>query len=163
MRLVAALGKPGYRQYFLELSQNDLIAFFEWPDVEPIEEKDAGRVVKGPLALDHISLGVENDDMLWKLKERLEANDIWVSEVIDNGFMHSVFTFDPNGISLEFSCNVKYIDIRSNPIMADTSPPGVTIEGSEAQTGKWKQAERETPADKRKLYPGQIKKYFKIL
>jgi catechol 2,3-dioxygenase-like lactoylglutathione lyase family enzyme len=161
MRLVAAVGKPGYRQYFFELSANDLIAFFEWPDVGPVEEKDAGRVVKGPFAFDHVSLGVENDDALWTLKEKLEANDIWVSEVIDNGFIHSVFTFDPNGISLEFSCNVKDIDIRSNPVMADASPPETAREGPEPQPGKWKPAERETPADKRKLYPGQIKKYLK--
>ena len=29
MRLVAGLGQPGYRHYFFEISENDLIAFFE--------------------------------------------------------------------------------------------------------------------------------------
>jgi catechol 2,3-dioxygenase-like lactoylglutathione lyase family enzyme len=161
MRLVAALGKPGYRQYFFEVSLDDLIAFFEWPDVETIEEKDAGRVAKGPFAFDHVAIGVEDDDELWELKEKLEANDIWVSEVIDNGFIHSIFTFDPNGISLEFSCSAKNIDIRRDPIMADALPTIVTKEGPDAQPGKWKQAEQTTPAGERKIYPGEMKKYVK--
>ena len=29
MRLVAGLGRPGYRHYFLEISENDMIAFFD--------------------------------------------------------------------------------------------------------------------------------------
>jgi catechol 2,3-dioxygenase-like lactoylglutathione lyase family enzyme len=160
MRLVAALGKPGYRQYFFELSENDLIAFFEWPDVRPIAEKDAGRVSEGPLAFDHVAIGVDDDDALWELKEKLDANDIWVSEVVDNGFIHSIFTFDPNGISLEFCCSVPNIDIRHTPIMADALPPGVTKEGPEEQPGAWKSAERKTPALEHKIYTGELKKYF---
>jgi catechol 2,3-dioxygenase-like lactoylglutathione lyase family enzyme len=161
MRLVAAFGKPGYRQYFFEVSEDDLVAFFEWPEVEPVEEKDAGRVIRGPFVFDHVSLGVENDNALWDLKEQLEANDIWVSEVIDNGFIHSVFTFDPNGISLEFSCTVHDINIRSNPIMADALPGEMRKEGPEPQPGKWKPAGRRTPVGARKLYPGEMKKYIR--
>ncbi|MGO9378460.1 MAG: VOC family protein [Dissulfurispiraceae bacterium] len=162
MRLVAALGKPGYRQYFFEVSADDLVAFFEWPDVEPIEEKDAGRVAKGPFAFDHVAIGVEDDDALWAMKEKLEANGIWVSEVIDNGFIHSIFTFDPNGISLEFSCFVKNIDIRLDPIIADKIPPEVTKEGPDAQAEKWKEAARTTPPSERKIYPGEMKLYVPL-
>ncbi|HWR72085.1 MAG TPA: VOC family protein, partial [Nitrospirota bacterium] len=31
MRLVVGLGQPGYRHYFFEISERDMIAFFEWP------------------------------------------------------------------------------------------------------------------------------------
>ena len=48
MRLVAGLGKPGYRHYFFEISEDDLLAFFEWPGVEPVEEKDHAQAT-GPL------------------------------------------------------------------------------------------------------------------
>ena len=160
MRLVAALGRLGYRQYFFEISADNMITFFEWPDIEPIAEKDAGRVAKGPLAFDHVAIGVDDDDALWELKDKLEANDMWVSEVMDNGFIHSIFTFDPNGISLEFCCQVKNIDIRSEPVMADASPPDSTREGPEAQPGQWKSAERTTPANERRIYSGELKKYF---
>ena len=43
MRLVAGLGKLGYGHYFLQLSDTDLVAFFEWPDVKPVSKKDHGR------------------------------------------------------------------------------------------------------------------------
>ncbi|HMK57096.1 MAG TPA: VOC family protein [Dissulfurispiraceae bacterium] len=161
MRLVAALGRPGYRQYFFEISATDLVAFFEWPDVKPIEEKDAGRISAGPLAFDHLAIGVKDDEALWAVKEKLEANDIWVSEVIDNGFIHSIFTFDPNGISLEFCCNVPGLDIRDTPVMADSMPSEITKMGSEPQPRKWAQPKEATPRGLRRIYPGEMKKYFK--
>ncbi len=48
MRLVAGLGGPGYRHYFFQISEHDLLAFFEWPGVEPIAEKDHGAPYPGP-------------------------------------------------------------------------------------------------------------------
>ncbi len=42
MRLVAGLGQPGYRHYFFQISETDLIAFFEWPGVKPVAEKEHG-------------------------------------------------------------------------------------------------------------------------
>ncbi|HBZ54405.1 MAG TPA: VOC family protein, partial [Syntrophobacteraceae bacterium] len=72
MRLVAGLGHPGYRHYFFEISSTDLIAFFEWPGVEPIPDKDHGRPVTGPVVFDHVSFGLESEEMLWELKDKLE-------------------------------------------------------------------------------------------
>jgi len=64
MRLVAGLGKQGYRHYFSEMSEVDMIAFFEWESVEPVEEKDHGRPVEGPYVFDHVSFGVETEEMI---------------------------------------------------------------------------------------------------
>ena len=64
MRLIAGLGRPGYRHYFFQLSDKDLVAFFEWSDVEPMPEKDHGKPVKGPLLFDHVSFGVESKEDL---------------------------------------------------------------------------------------------------
>ena len=73
MRLVAGLGHPGYRHYFFEISKHDMIAFFEWPEVHKITEKDHGVPVKGPFAFDHVSIEVDSDDDLWELKDKLES------------------------------------------------------------------------------------------
>jgi catechol 2,3-dioxygenase-like lactoylglutathione lyase family enzyme len=154
MRLVAGLGKPGYRHYFFEISANDFLAFFEWPEVQAVEEKDHGYPVKGPLVFDHISFGVETDDDLWTLKERLDAAGFWVSEVIDHGFIHSIYAFDPNGIPIEFSCGAREVDLRKTPRMVDLAPSDVTLEGSEPQDGKWPAAPA-TPAEERSVYPGE--------
>jgi catechol 2,3-dioxygenase-like lactoylglutathione lyase family enzyme len=160
MRLVAGLGRPGYRHYFFEISKNDLIAFFEWSDVEPIEEKDHGRPVKGPFAFDHVSIGVETEDDLWALKDKLAAAGVWVSEVIDHGFIHSIYAFDPNGIPIEFSHNVEGIDVRKNPQMADKAPSDITKEGPEPQSGKWRAVVSPTPKGERSVYPGAGSEYF---
>ncbi len=161
MRLIAGVGKPGYRQYFFEVSENNLLSFFEWSEAEPIDEKDAGRVVKGPIAFDHICFELEGEDNLWELKDRLEAADIWVTEVMDHGFIHSFFTFDPNGISLEFCYKVKGLDLRKEPRMVDKAPSNVTKEGPEPQLNKWPEVKNPTPYDDRKLYPGELSKLFK--
>ncbi len=86
MRLVAGLGRPGYRHYFFQLSDTDLVAFFEWSEVKPMPKKDHGRPVKGPFIFDHVSFGLESEEELWELKDRLEAAGFHVSDVIDHGF-----------------------------------------------------------------------------
>ena len=155
MRLVASLGRPGYRHYFFEISEHDMIAFFEWPDVDKAPEKDHGVPVKGPFIFDHVSFAVENDDDLWKLKDRLEASHIWVSEVIDHGFIHSIYTFDPNNIPIEFSAPVPDVDVRKHPKFRDIKPTSVAHEGSEPQSGHWLENVEPTPHKDRKIYPGE--------
>jgi catechol 2,3-dioxygenase-like lactoylglutathione lyase family enzyme len=155
MRLIAGLGRPGYRHYFFELSENDMIAFFEWPDAEPLPEKDHGVPVKGPVAFDHIAIGVGSDDDLWALKDLLEAADIWVSEVIDHGFIHSIYSFDPNNIPIEFSAPVVSVDLRRHPRMKDKSPLPEALEGPESQPGHWPLPENPTPLPDRAVYPGE--------
>jgi catechol 2,3-dioxygenase-like lactoylglutathione lyase family enzyme len=155
MRLVAGLGKPGYRHYFFEISEYDLIAFFEWPGVAAVEEKDHGRPVKGPFIFDHVSLGVETEEGLWELYDKLHAAGFWVSEMIDHGFIHSIYTFDPNGIPIEFSSNVEGIDIRKEPRMVDRAPSSVTKEGPDPRFHKWPTVENPTPKEDREVFPGE--------
>ena len=155
MRLVAGLGRPGYRHYFFEITANDMIAFFEWPEVEKNPEKDHGAPVKGPFVFDHVSFEVGDDDDLWQLKDRLEAADIWVSEVIDHGFIHSIYTFDPNNIAIEFSAPVTGVDLRRSPQMKDRRPSAVALEGAEPQESVWPPVVHPTPPDQRQIYPGE--------
>jgi len=160
MRLVAGLGQPGYRHYFFQLSDYDLVAFFEWPDITPVAPKDHGRPVRGPFIFDHVSFGVETEGDLWDLKDKLEAAGFHVSDVIDHGFIHSIYSFDPNGIPVEFSHNVEGIDIRRNPSMRDSGPSRVTQEGAEPQPGKWPEVARATPETERVVYPGAGSELF---
>jgi catechol 2,3-dioxygenase-like lactoylglutathione lyase family enzyme len=155
MRLVAGLGRPGYRHYFFEISEHDLIAFFEWPEVEKGPEKDHGAPVKGPFVFDHVSFGLASQDDLWKLKDKLEASDIWVSEVIDHGFIHSIYAFDPNNIPIEFSSPVPDVNIRKFPKMKDKRPTKAALEGPDPRPGYWPQIQKPTPIEDRRVYPGE--------
>ena len=160
MRLVAGLGGPGYRHYFFQISEHDLLAFFEWPGVEPIAEKDHGAPVSGPFAFDHVSFGVETEEDLWELKDKLDSAGFWVSEVVDHGFIHSIYAFDPNDIPIEFSYSVRGAEIRKNPAMRDKKPSDVTLEGAEPQPNIWPSVERPTPVDERRVYPGAGSELF---
>jgi len=160
MRLVAGLGKPGYRHYFFQISESDLLAFFEWPDVQPVNNKEHGSPVTGPFVFDHISFGVETKDNLWELKDKLSAAGFHVSDVVDHGFIHSIYAHDPNGIPIEFSWNVEGIDIRKTPKMGDISPSDITQEGFEPQSNKWPGVTRPTPFGERKVYAGAGSEIF---
>lgn len=156
MRLVVGLGKPGYRHYFFEVSEKTFVAFFEWPDVEPVPEKDHGYPVRGPLVFDHVSFGVEEEGDLQRIKQRLETAGFWVSEAIDHGFIHSVYSFDPNGIPIEFSWAVGNVTVHEHPIMMDSAPSAATLEGPDPQEGKWPHPDDEAPCEL-EIFPGEGK------
>ena len=160
MRLVAGLGQRGYRHYFFQISDQDLIAFFEWPDVQPVKPKDHGRPVAGPFIFDHVSFGVDTEDDLWELRDKLEAAGFHVSDVIDHGFIHSIYAFDPNGIPIEFSHDVEGIDIRQEPQMRDQSASEVTLQGAEMLASVWPAVKTPTPVSERFTYPGAGSEIF---
>jgi len=160
LRILAAMGKKGYKQYFFELTERDMVTFFEWPEVEPMDEKEHGVPTKGPFGFDHVSLGLEDDDRLFEMRDRIEAAGFWVSEPIDHGFIHSIYTFDPNGIALEFSVTSGR-DIRREPIEAEDFPTKVLQEGLEPVVGKWPKPESKRPIEERKLYPGMGSEFAK--
>jgi hypothetical protein len=137
-----------------------MIAFFEWPGVKPVEEKEHGRPVSGPFIFDHVSFGVDDENDLWELKDRIAAANIWVSEVIDHGFIHSIYSYDPNGIPVEFSYHVAGTDVRENPLMADRAPSPTAQEGPEPRFDKWPRVEAPTPKNERKIYPGAGSELF---
>ena len=128
--------------------------------VEPIPDKDHGRPVSGPYVFDHASLGVESEEMLWELKDRLEVAGFWVSEIINHGFIHSLYSFDPNGIAVEFSSSVAGKDIRKEPRMIDTAPSAVTLEGPEPHFDRWPAVTTPTPPEERKIRPGAGSELF---
>lgn len=157
LRLVTGLGHPGYRHYFFEISPVDMIAFFEWPGVEPAALKDHGAPRKGPHVFDHVSFCVESDEDLWDLKARLEAAGFWASELIDHGFIHSLYAFDPNNIAIEFSAPVPDCDVRQFPVNTDSQPSKLAQEGPDPRPGRWP-APTPAPTADRAVYPGEGEK-----
>ena len=160
MRLVAGLGEPGYRHYFFEISKDDLIAFFEWTGVKPVKEKEHGRPVNGPFIFDHVSFSIDTEDELWSLKDKLEAAGFPVSDVIDHGFIHSIYAYDPNGIPIEFSHTVPGVDIRKVPQMRDIAPSKVTMEGALPDPHVWPEVTHPTADIDKVVYPGAGSELF---
>jgi catechol 2,3-dioxygenase-like lactoylglutathione lyase family enzyme len=103
-RLVAHLAAPGFRHYFFQLGDEETIAFFEYADqLLDTFAKPAGIPDPRAIQFDHLSLNLADEQALEDLRIRLEKHGAEATEVVDHGFMRSVYFTDPNGIALEAS------------------------------------------------------------
>lgn len=103
-RLVATIGTPGFRHYFFEFGAENTVAFFEYAGAttEPFA-KPAGVPDPRAIQFDHLSFNLPDEDALLALRERLKAANCEITDVVDHGFIRSVYFTDPNGIALEAS------------------------------------------------------------
>ena len=103
-RLVAHLGNGSFRHYFFEIGAENTIAFFEYQGVElqPFA-KPAGVPDRRAVQFDHVSFNLPDEQALLSLRARLKAAGSEVTDVVDHGFIRSIYFTDPNGIALEAS------------------------------------------------------------
>ena len=161
LQLRCRIGAPGYRQYFFAAGGQTLLAFFEWPGAEPVPEKDHGVPQRGPIAFDHVALELARDEDLFLLRDRCVAAGIWVSEVVDQGFVRSIYTFDPNGVPVEFAVAVPASDPRTVTRFSDREPGAVALEGPEPHADAWPGPQRAPATGERTIYPGAESDYFR--
>jgi len=162
LQVRSRLGSPGYRQYFLAAGDQTLLSFFEWSGAEAVPEKDHGVPKRGPIAFDHVAFELGSDEELFELRDRLAAAGFWVSEAMDQGFVRSIYSFDPNGVPVEFSVAVAAADLRTTTRFVDRDPGAVALEGTEPQPGVWPAPEQATSESERRFYPGAGSEYFPV-
>jgi catechol 2,3-dioxygenase-like lactoylglutathione lyase family enzyme len=104
-RLVATIGTPQFRHYFFEFGPENTVAFFEYADIA-VEgfAKPAGVPDPRAVQFDHLSFNLPDETALLALRDRLKAAECEITDVVDHGFIRSVYFTDPNGIALEASC-----------------------------------------------------------
>ncbi len=104
MTIVATINVGPMRHYFFDMGAGNTIAFFQWSDAD-IEtfEKPAGIPPSGPAQFDHVSFNLPELRDLEDLQARLQHYGVEVTELVDHGFVQSVYFTDPNGIALEAS------------------------------------------------------------
>ena len=141
--LVAGVGHGEFRHYFFRITPTDMIAFFAYPEAQPMDAKPAGVRTSRPLGFDHVSIGVSSQAGLFELKDRLEAAGLHVTGPIDHGFIWSIYFDDPNNIPLEVSW--QSMEIVHPPALADGAPVATALEGAEPQAGHWPTPQRYTP------------------
>jgi catechol 2,3-dioxygenase-like lactoylglutathione lyase family enzyme len=127
-RLVATIGTPDFRHYFFEIGEQNTIAFFEYTnvDVEPFA-KPAGIPDPRAPQFDHLSFNLADEDALLRLRDRLKEAECEVTDVVDHGFIRSVYFTDPSGIALEASYWVldatgRTVDFTDERLFADPDP-----------------------------------------
>jgi catechol 2,3-dioxygenase-like lactoylglutathione lyase family enzyme len=103
-RLVAHLGNASFRHYFFELGAGNTVAFFEYRglDIQSFA-KPAGVPDPRAVQFDHVSFNVPDEQALLTLRARLKAAGSEVTDVVDHGFIRSIYFTDPSGIALEAS------------------------------------------------------------
>jgi catechol 2,3-dioxygenase-like lactoylglutathione lyase family enzyme len=132
-RLVATLGTPQFRHYFFEIGERSTLAFFEYAGTAlDTFAKPAGVPDPRAIQFDHLSFNLPDEDALLALRERLKAAGCEITDVVDHGFIRSVYFTDPNGIALEASwwtsdATGRATDYGDERFFADRNPvPAVT-------------------------------------
>jgi catechol 2,3-dioxygenase-like lactoylglutathione lyase family enzyme len=102
--IVATVATADFKHYFFRIGDAQTIAFFQYAGVElDTYAKPAGVPYRAASQFDHLSLGVADEQALDDLRARLEKYGCEVTEVVDHGFIRSIYFSDPTGIALEAS------------------------------------------------------------
>jgi catechol 2,3-dioxygenase-like lactoylglutathione lyase family enzyme len=103
-RLVAHLGNEAFRHYFFEFGPEQTVAFFEYRGAElGTFAVPAGVPDRRKVQFDHLSFNLPDEQSLHDLQHRLKAAGCEVTDVVDHGFVRSIYFTDPTGIALEAS------------------------------------------------------------
>jgi catechol 2,3-dioxygenase-like lactoylglutathione lyase family enzyme len=103
-RLVAHLGTEAFRHYFFSFGDEQTVAFFEYHSVAVERfQVPAGVPDRRKTQFDHLSFNLPDEHALEELRSRLKSHGCEVTDVIDHGFVRSIYFNDPNGIALEAS------------------------------------------------------------
>lgn len=102
MPVVATTMAGPMRHYFFEMTPGNTVAFFEVAGAETFA-KGAGSPSDRAIQLDHLAFNLPDEAALVQLQARLRAAGSEVTEIVDHGFLRSVYFTDPNGIALEAS------------------------------------------------------------
>ncbi len=103
-RLVATVATDAFRHYFFEFAPGSTIAFFEYRGADlDFFAKPAGVPTPQAPQFDHLSLALPDEDALLALRDRLKEAGCEVTDVVDHGFLRSIYFSDPGGIALEAS------------------------------------------------------------
>lgn len=130
-KLVASLGREGERQYFFSLPGGPTLTFFEWPRCEKPPKKRHGEPLEGEGCFDHVAFEVGSMEDLSALQNLLIDNSFAASDIVDHGFLFSLYSFDPNNIPIEFVYPKPGRDLYQNPLLKDPAPsPAAARENS---------------------------------
>ena len=136
MRLVSTLRAGPMRHYFFEIGPENTVAFFEVKGAEaftaPAGIPDRMRKAQ----FDHLSFNLPDEAAMLSLRDRLRRAGCEVTEVVDHGFVRSIYFNDPHGIALEASWWVvdatgRPADYSDTQLFADTKPVPAVVELAE--------------------------------
>ncbi len=112
-----------YAHFFFAMADGSYIAFFDLGENEMPQPSP-----NVPSWVVHFAMETGSVDAVLAARERLVANGIEVTGLVDHGFVKSIYFFDPNGLRLE--------------VTARTEPPGFLEEAARDAHGALEQWRR---------------------
>lgn len=127
-RLISTIGTPTFRHYFFEVGPGNTVAFFEYTGQHlDSYSKPAGVPYEKAPQFDHLSMNLPDEDALLRLRDRLKSHGCEVTDVVDHGFLRSIYFSDNNGIALEASWwtldpTGRAVDYGDERLFSDSDP-----------------------------------------
>ena len=98
------------RHIFFDVGRDQLIAFIEADGVRDVPaEYDTGinHGLGVPASFYHFAFEAGSEAALADKREELRVKGVKVTDIIDHGWAKSIYFKDPNGLSLEYCCQVR--------------------------------------------------------
>ncbi|OYW46972.1 MAG: glyoxalase [Sphingomonadales bacterium 32-68-7] len=90
-----------YCHCFFEIGDGSALAFFQFADAED-QAQFGPEMPATPFV--HIALNVDQETQA-ELEKRIEAAGLPVTYTLEHGYCRSVYVVDPNGMTVEFTCD----------------------------------------------------------
>ncbi|MGH9303107.1 MAG: VOC family protein [Acidimicrobiales bacterium] len=133
-RLVTTLATASFRHYFFEIAPGNTVAFFEYRG-QHLDSfaKPAGVPYEKASQFDHLSMQLADEDALNSLRSRLKSHGCEVTDVVDHGFLRSIYFSDNNGLALEASWwtidpTARAADYSDERLFSDPDPVPAVVE-----------------------------------
>lgn len=99
---VPSTGEYGpYAHFFFEMADGSYLAFFDLgKDAKPQPSPNTPDWVM------HFAMEVSSVDAVQTMKRRLNEAGVKTTDIVDHGFINSIYFFDPNGLRLEVTARV---------------------------------------------------------
>lgn len=97
--------KMDYLHFFMELGDGSYVAFFDTKMDAPPEPSP-----NTPGWVQHLALEVDRPEDVREWSERLRRAGVETTEIVDHGFIESIYFNDPNGHRLEITARTEGLE-----------------------------------------------------
>ena len=134
------INEGGYlRHLFFDVGRDQLLAFLEAQGVPGVPATyDAGinRGLGVPAAFYHFAFEAGTEATLAEKRDMLRANDVVVTDIVDHGWSKSIYFKDPNGLQLEYCCQMRDLDEDDARMQLRGSVDRAVLEAENATTAQ---------------------------
>jgi catechol 2,3-dioxygenase-like lactoylglutathione lyase family enzyme len=98
------------RHLFFDVGRDQLMAFLEAREVPEVPERYEAGINRGlgvPAGFYHFAFEAGSEAGLADKRDKLRANGVAVTDIVDHGWAKSIYFKDPNGLQLEYCCMVR--------------------------------------------------------